>query len=155
MTDFAILISIWNKCWSLPSPGQVGTCSQQSGRLGKGGLPIPRQGSADRKAAGGPYLQPLGLEAGQGQEIWKAAVAAYHPPWLQLVRKTGFALTDEGKLEYHLGGELKYNHQNTLLLHDSSVASVSICQETPGTIWDGWLQSKSFASGCWSESQVF
>ena len=30
---------------------------------------------------------------------------------------TKFALTDEGKLEYYLGGELEYNDQNTLVLH--------------------------------------
>ena len=30
---------------------------------------------------------------------------------------TRFALPDEGKLEYYLGGELEYKDQNTLVLH--------------------------------------
>ena len=30
---------------------------------------------------------------------------------------TKVALTDEGKLEYYLGGELEYKAQNTLVLH--------------------------------------
>ena len=30
---------------------------------------------------------------------------------------TRFALTNEGKLEYYLGGELEYKDQNTLVLH--------------------------------------
>ena len=30
---------------------------------------------------------------------------------------TKVALTDEGKLEYYLGGELEYKDQNTIVLH--------------------------------------
>ena len=39
---------------------------------------------------------------------------------IELVKQsvaTRFALTDEGKLEYYLGGELEYKDQNTLVLH--------------------------------------
>jgi len=35
---------------------------------------------------------------------------------------TRFALTDEGRLEYYLGGELEYKDQNTLVLHQRGIS---------------------------------
>ena len=42
-----------------------------------------------------------------------------------------------------------------ILSLSGSTLTAGIYQETSWTLWDGWLQSKSYTTGCWSESQPF